>query len=278
MKVSFHIHSTGSDGKMAPEDVVKEAIRAGITHMCFTDHFRRPKETVHGDYPDTHFYNAVYKKEIEDLKKKYAKEISISFGVELDWIEGYEDWIKKIIKENKFDFILGSIHILKINGKWLSFDSPETWKEATKQMGGVKELLQKYYEQIRLIAKSKLYDCIGHFDYIKILNKNSELFSDKEEGYRKEVLETLDEIKKGGMCLEVNARGWRKAVGEQYPSEWVLVEARKRGIPITIGTDFHGRGDEKIDENLDRAYELARKVGYKSILMFKNRKREEIML
>jgi histidinol phosphatase-like PHP family hydrolase len=46
IKINFHMHSTGSDGKMKPEEVVQEAIAAGIKYMCFTDHYETHMDTL----------------------------------------------------------------------------------------------------------------------------------------------------------------------------------------------------------------------------------------
>jgi histidinol-phosphatase (PHP family) len=282
-KINFHTHSKGSDGALAPEELVKQAIKAGITHLCFTDHYKRPEETIDEAWKgkDAHFHNKDYLEEVRKMQEKYKEEIKIFYGVELDWLEGYENWIKEVLEENKFDFVLGSIHVLNLNGRWLAFDDKESWDECVREAGSEKELIKKYYQQTRLIARSKLFDCVGHFDYIKKENKNSALFNEKDDWYQKEVLETLDEIQKAEMCIEINARGLLKTVGEQYPSEWILIEARKRAIPITTGSDFHGRSEwsvEDIDTNLEKISELARKAGYSSITIFRDRKKEEVKI
>ena len=265
--INFHIHSTGSDGKLSPKEIVKKAIKSEIKYLCFTDHYPFPpgfSKKKNSYFPEG------YKEEVNRIKEKYKNEISISFGAEINYIEGYENWFKKEIKRMNLDYTIGSIHFIA-NGK-------EFWLESAKKLGGIKKFIGQYYKQLRMMVKSKIFNCVGHFDLIKIYNKNFILFSEDEEWYKKEVLETLDEVKKAGMCIEINTSGWIREVGIQYPSKWILEETKKRNISITIGNDFHGRNDrykkinEKIDTNLGKAFNLAKEMGYNAVVIFKNRK------
>lgn len=272
---NFHMHSIGSDGELTPEEIVKESIKVRIKYLCFTDHFKRPNETTwFGKYGDAHFHNKNYIKDIEKLKNKYSKKIEIFYGVELDWLEGYENWIKDTIKKNKFDFVIGSLHVMKMGGKWFPIDSSsEEWLELARAIGGIKNLIKEYYKQIKLMIRTRMFDCVGHLDYIKLFNRNFDLFSEKDREYKKEISEVLKEVKKAKMCIELNTAGWR-VVGEQYPSEWILKKMKKLRIPITIGTDGH----EAVAQGLKKAFSLAKKTGYKSVTIFKNRKRIDIRL
>jgi len=45
-KVDLHIHSTASDGRVSPEDVVRKSVESGLTVIAITDH-----DTVDGIVP-----------------------------------------------------------------------------------------------------------------------------------------------------------------------------------------------------------------------------------
>ena len=119
------------------------------------------------------------------------------------------------------------------------------------------------------MAKSELFDCIGHFDLIKLWDKEGKFFNQDEKWYAKEVLDVLEDIKRYNICIEINTSGLRKC-NEQYPSFWILKEMNKRKIPITIGSDAHKK--EELNQGLEKAIDLAKKAGYKSILKFRGRK------
>jgi len=276
--INFHLHSTGSDGRLTPEQVVQEAVAAGINYMCFTDHYPEPGGGLEKGWKSDIFHSEEYKKEIKRLQEAYKNQIDIGFGVELDWFEEFQDWTKKEIAKNNFDFVIGSIHKLPLNGKYYSFDfgeaHPEKYDEVASVFGSVENLVRAYYEQLRLLIKSGMYDSVGHLDYIKRYNRDERLFSESTDFYKNEITKTLDEIAKTGMAMEINLRGLTKAIRVQYPSLWILKEARKRNIPITIGTDAHSQG--QVADILEKGYELARQAGYKEIVRFKARKRVSI--
>ncbi|MEI7718696.1 MAG: histidinol-phosphatase [archaeon] len=274
MKISYHMHSTGSDGALGPEQVILEAIESGITHMCFTDHYNTPDNL---DKASINFYPESHYQEILKLKEKYKDKMDISIGVELDWIKGYSTWCEKEAKKRKYDHVIGSVHGLLINkGEFIGIWSHEKLQRMIDALGGKKEFVKEYYGQMRDMIKSGFFDTVGHLDVIKFRNQDDWLFSEEDDWYRKEVLKTLDVLKDSKMCLEINTKGIIvNGEEKQYPSEWIVLAAKKRNIPITIGTDFHRTKD---NIHLDKAYELARRVGYKSIFIFKNRKPVEMKL
>ncbi|MBU2523433.1 MAG: histidinol-phosphatase HisJ [Nanoarchaeota archaeon] len=280
--INSHVHSTGSDGKLAPEDMVKEAIAAGISYICFCDHYKRPEafrklSSHHGPFNYEFDYGA-YVNEIRGLQKKYKDKIEISLGTEMDWLEGYEEWTANEIKDHKklYDQIIGSVHYVLFGKEYLSINTtPEKWMEIANGIG-MKEFVGKYYHLLRVMIKSNFFTCLGHLDMVKIYNKDSRLFNEQDEWYKKEVLKTLDEAAKAKICIEINTHGFKKDVGAQYPSEWILKEMKKRNIPITISSDAHRTGE--INDKLIEAFALARKAGYKSIMKFKDRKMIEVKI
>ena len=270
---NYHLHSTGSDGKLTPEEVVKESIKDDIKYICFTDHYPLPKEEI--QIRDG-FHKKEYKEEVKRLIKKYKGKISISFGVELDWFEDFQEEIIKEIQKNNFDFIIGSVHFLK-NKKLRNYSEihfiDNKIKDLEKDYQDVKGIIKEYYKQIGLMAKSKLFDSIGHLDRIKFNTKN--LFSEEDNWYKKEVIKCLKIIKESDTCLEINVSGLRDPVRNTiYPSKWILKEAKKLDIPITIGTDGH----KEIHKHLDKGFEIAKEIGFDSVFIFKNREPIKIMI
>jgi len=276
-KINFHIHtSLGSDGKLTPEQIIKASIKAGIKHICFTDHYKRRGNL---SLWSKGFFSPKYVKEIKNLQKKYKDKIDISFGIEVCWYKEYEKWIKKELSKYKFDLILGSVHHLKSkkSGGYFGVNFDEkNFEKQLKEFKGSKNLVKEYFRQLNLMINSGLFDCVAHLDVVKTFNKNSKYFSQNSIWYKKQVLDVLDLIKKKKMCIEINTSGWTYKCNEQFPSLWILKQARKRNIPLTIGTDCHFL--RQIDYGIDRAYKLAKKAGYKNIVRFKKRKTINILL
>ena len=268
---STHNHSTGSDGKLTPEEVIQKAIALDWDYVYFTDHYFKPAGyIVKPKY--AHYFNKDYVKKVKELRKKYKGKIEIYFGAEFDWVERFYDWLKEEAKKGNFDYIIGSIHKLIFNEEYLEMEpGKEIWIKNLKKTKGIKGFVKEYYKQIRNIAKSGIFDSIGHLDYIKLYNKNNEFFSEDDDWYKQEISKTLDTIKKYNIVLEINAAGIRKC-GEQFPSTWILKEAKKLNIPIILGIDAH-KQEHYTNELLNNAIKETKKAGYKEHVRFVKRKR-----
>jgi len=272
MKINIHNHTTGSDGKLTPEELIKYAIKKKFDIIGITDHYPLPKE-LH----EENFHPKGYAEEIKKLKQKYSNKIKVLFGAEFDWLKSHQKYTKEKIKQENYDYILGSVHFVPYKKTYLCVDySKEEWINRAKKVGGVKKFIKKYYKQIRLLAKSHLVDCIAHFDLIKLYNENSDLFSENEKWYKKEIMKTLRTIAKEKACIELNNSGWRRKCNEQYPSKWILKEAKKLNIPITLGTDSHV--EEAVDYKIEESINLLKKVGYKEIIYFEEREMFKIKI
>ena len=76
------------------------------------------------------------------------------------------------------------------------------------------------------------------------------------------------------MTLEINVAGYRKPIGEAYPSKTILEAAFALDIPITFGSDAHK--PEQVGLFYKEAKTLAQSVGYTHCATFRNRKRQMV--
>jgi len=222
-------------------------------------------------YPDTDF------ERLQKLKTKYADKIAISVGVEMDWFEEHAKHIRQEINKRNYDFVLGSIHFMKAKNKpryvGIHMKNDQT-DSLLKSYGGIENTVKEYYRQTRLMARSGLFDCIGHIDRIKLTLGH--LFNKNESWYTEEIEKTLDTIKNAGICTELNTSGLNHPPHyETYPNKNILKEMKKRNIPITIGTDGH---TSHINDGLKKGYDLARQAGYKTVNIFQKREKREISI
>lgn len=268
---STHNHSTGSDGKLSPEEIVRKAIKLKWDYFYFTDHYPNPSDSG-VQYNDQGFFNKQYRDEVKKLQQKYKEKIKVYFGAEFSWLKGYPDYLREASKIEKFDYIIGAIHDMIDKNKIAhSIESgKEKWMLSAKQFGGIEGFVKEYYKQLRSIIKSRLFDSVGHLDYIKVYNKQSDLFSEKADWYVKQVLETLDLIKKYNVALEINQSGIRKC-GEQFPSIWIIKQAKKMNIPVTLALDVHWK-EHLNNKYLKEIINVAKKVGYKETVRFEKRR------
>jgi histidinol-phosphatase (PHP family) len=271
MKIAYgdsHLHTVESDGKCSVEQVAELAARRRLAYICFTDHYPLAPglpELAAADFDER------YIEQIRRVQEQYRGVMDICFGAEFDWIAGYGEWTAAEIAKGRYDYVLGSVHfILDDRGQWLPVDESEArFLESSAKSGGVENFVCAYYGEIRNLVRSGLFDGLAHLDLIRIFNKSQSLFSENGDWYKGQVLETLDVLAGSKMCMEINTNGWYKRCEMQYPALWILQEARKREIPLTLSSDGHR--PEGIGRDLDKACALAQSAGYDSIVRFKNR-------
>ena len=75
-----------------------------------------------------------------------------------------------------------------------------------------------------------------------------------------------------GVAVELSTAGWRKPVGEQYPSVPFLEMLVDAGCPIALSSDAHTA--EQLGFEYERAVELLEKAGVREIAVFERRQRQ----
>lgn len=264
--INHHIHTTGSDGAASPEEMIKKSIESGLKFICFTDHYPYPPWVK--DNVGRNFHSDKYYYEVKKAIEKYKDKIEISLGAEIEFFPENAEWIKSEIKRRNWDFVLGALHQ---EANKLFYNKENLPQEEAKI------LIKEYYPKLREMIKSRLFDCVAHLDLIKLVHKRYPFLLEESEEYRQEILKTLNEIQNAKICVEVNTSSLRKGFNEQHPSTWILKEIKKRGIPVTLGSDAHN-SEEHLILGLKDALNLLRKLGFDSIIKFKKRKMIEVPL
>ncbi|MDO4710979.1 MAG: PHP domain-containing protein, partial [Peptostreptococcaceae bacterium] len=101
----YHIHSNYSiDSDEPMEESVCVAIKKGLKEMIFTDHL----ETLNRNEPIREVIDyKEYTEEIDRLQQKYAGQIKIKLGAEINLEAELCDQYNACIREFDFDLIIG---------------------------------------------------------------------------------------------------------------------------------------------------------------------------
>ncbi|WP_331774299.1 histidinol-phosphatase [Sulfurospirillum sp. 1612] len=257
MIVDMHNHTTlcnHAEGSI--EDFVLTAIKNKIDVFGFSDH---APMNFDEKYRMRFDQMAQYEAEVLAAKKKYHDDIKILFAYEVDFLEGLID---PRVLSSDVDYLIGSVHFIN---RW-GFDNPEF-------IGGYKdrdidEIWEAYFGAITQMAKSRLFDIVGHIDLIKVFN-----FLPKKE-IKLIAQEAIKEIKKADMVVEFNTAGYRKPIQELYPSHEIIELLAYHDIPITFSSDAHKIED--INYKKEEAMALAKTYGYKKCAIFENRERKMV--
>ncbi|SFV55667.1 Histidinol-phosphatase [hydrothermal vent metagenome] len=252
MRVDLHNHTircNHADGSV--EQYIERAIELGIDIYGFSEHAPMDFDQK---YRLSFDEMALYEDEIRYYKNRYEDKIKILLGYEVDYIPNHID---HRVLDSSVDYLIGSIHFID---KW-GFDNPEFIGEYKSR--DIDTIWIDYFSAVEDMAKSGLFDIVGHFDLIKVFNylpkKDIRLLATK----------ALKAIKKSNMTLEINSAGLRKPIGEIYPSKYLLEEAYNLNIPITFGSDAHSV--DQVGYGYDIAVESAKEVGYKEINIYQCR-------
>ncbi|MEA1955556.1 MAG: histidinol-phosphatase [Campylobacterota bacterium] len=260
MIIDLHNHTTlCNHAKGNIEQYINTAIVNETSYFGFSDHAPMNFDTKYRmSFDDMQ----KYEKDILDAKEKYKDKIEILLGYEVDYLKGYMD--DRVIKNKNVDYLIGSVHFIDDWG----FDNPEFIGKYKEQ--NIDEIWQKYFDTIKEMANSKLFDIVGHIDLIKVFKfmPNKNILDIAKDA--------LLAIKKADMTIEINMAGYRKPIAEAYPSHELLQEAFKLNIPITFGSDAHK--PEQVSLYADEVVKLAKNIGYKECAVYKNKKREMLKI
>jgi len=248
-----HIHSPycPHGTKDTFEMYVEKALLEGLEEITFTEHMPFPcyfiedKEFQDECAPSKDVMDK-YFKDVENIKLKYKNKIKINSGLEVDFVEGYEEETKKLLNSYgpKLEDGLLSVHFIKIEDQYIAIDWKQGFEEALEKLGTLKCVYDKYYETLLKAIKADLGDYkprrIGHPNLIRIFNQLYPL----EYKNTKLLEEIVREIKNRNYELDVNTAGLRKPYcGEIYVSGIFKELVNKYGVNQVYGSDSHTAND-----------------------------------
>lgn len=253
-KQNLHVHSTYCDGKDTPEEMILTAIEKGFDSIGFSGHSYMYYSPGHSMSIEG---TVEYKKDITALKSRYADKIKIFLGLEMDM---YSE-----IDQSGYDYMIGSVHYLHINGETVGFDrsQQEVQRIINTYFGGNGMAYAKmYYETLATLPRYGNYDIIGHFDLITKHSENICFFDEESKEYKRYAVEAAEALAGKIPFFEINtgaiSRGYRTT---PYPTVYLLKELKRLGYGAVISSDCHNRND--LDCYYKEAEELLLSCGFR---------------
>ncbi|MBP1044331.1 histidinol-phosphatase HisJ [Vagococcus sp. BWB3-3] len=259
MKKDGHTHTEFCPhGSFEPvEKMIQQAIKLGFKEYAITEHAPLPPDfaEVYAGEPQglqtaSMSFNdlPLYFTTMEGLQQKYASDLNIKIGFEMDYLPLFENWTKDFLTEygpRTQDGIL-SVHFQAGQGGWWCLDyTPEEFE--TGLVSHYQDFPTIYQEYFNLIHQSLTADLgpfkpqrLGHMTLIQKFEQffpQDTAFSQTNRQYLKEL---LAEIAQKKYQLDFNTAGLDKPFYQQtYPSADILKEAQALGIPFVFGSDAH---------------------------------------
>lgn len=248
MLVDYHTHILGHQGGSYTRERLDQFLAAaraqGIAEIGLSDH--------------DEYWQGIDCAEVAASAAGFPS-LRIRLGLEVGYRPGREQEIAALAGQLPFDYLIGSVHEI---GDWM-FDHPDY--RAVYSKWDINELYRTYFSLIGKLARSGLFDVVGHLDLVKVF------------GYRPAgpVLpfagQALREIREAGLVVEINTRGAYKPCAEIYPSLELLQACYDLGIPVTLGSDAHEAGESGRD--IAAARQVLHRIGYRSLATFSGRRR-----
>ncbi|WP_347712098.1 histidinol-phosphatase [uncultured Fretibacterium sp.] len=252
IRSTLHNHTTLCDGRSSPEEMVLAAVAAGLTDLGFSAHSPAPFDA--GSLRS----EAEYRRTILGLRERYAGTIRIVLGME-------QDYLAPVARRSDYDFLIGSVHFLKVGGECLSVDwDEERFAALLAAGGGPESAIRAYYASVADMVRTQRPNVVGHFDLIGKFNADERFFRE-DEAYRRAALEALDVVI-GSECVpELNASGFRWR-GRPYPDGFLLRRLREKNRLLTLQADCHDA--QALLRFIPEAAEVLRHFGFRSTLQW----------
>lgn len=252
------------------EDYVRAAIDAGFEEIGISDHGPIPRSWMSSeDYEamwlsrqmDYEIYQKCYLPDLKNTIEKYGHLIKIHQGVEIEYIEGHDDYYISLLQD--LDYLNLGMHFFKYRGQFCN-----TYEEMDTN------LIKQYGKFAKKALDTKFFKIIVHPDlymYNYVLNKNPLHFDEAAEKVARVIIEAAI---KNDVYLEVNAggvaKGKIKGMNEYfYPRSefWKIVKSYP-DAKVIIGCDAHqpsSLSDEALDETIKFVGDLGLNVQSKVI-------------
>lgn len=259
----FHVHTNRCGHAYGrDEEYIERAIALGEKQIIFTDHTPFPKDA----FPDLRCRMGIsalpeYIETMKRLKKAYAKEIEVVYGLEIEWLNRYKDFYKALGKE--MEILIVGEHIIEDSQGNIQY--PSTFTDT--------RYFKDYAENIKTAALSGLVHTIAHPDriFLKGLQQMGKTWNDDCEECVEIMLNGIGQAIDEGKLkyVELNAGSFRSLQAAYHPEIHTYPNKRmwqafvNAKFPIVIGQDAH-MPEELIDIGYERAQEFLTDLGGKA--------------
>jgi histidinol-phosphatase (PHP family) len=256
---SYHVHSRWSDGTSDIPALLAAAREAGIDEIGISDHYTLAPDGAVVSWSMPLDRLGEYLAEIREAAAALGERPVVRYGVEADYFPGQEEALREVLAAHPLDYVIGSVHYVdgfpvdETHPLWAALSDTER-----------EQVFRGYWDRIAGLARSGLYDFVGHLDLTKKFGFRPTTDLSREIGA------ALDAIAASGMAVEINTAGWHTLAREAYPEPALLHACRARDIPILINADAHA--PQFLTRDFDRAVALARDAGYTHVVRFADRR------
>ncbi|WP_165174556.1 histidinol-phosphatase [Desulfovibrio sp. ZJ369] len=267
LTVDLHTHTAYSHGANTPAEMYAAALDKGLTLLGFSEHSPRPEgfDYLHEYREQLTRRLPEYVREVLALKaaprEGQAGLCRVLFGMEIDWLDGREDFTRASCAAHDFDYLLGSVHFI---GRWGFDDGAGPWQTFSQEE--CEAQYQAYFTAWEQMLRSGLFNIAAHPDLIKIFSvEQFHIWLARPESLQL-LRRCLTALRDAGMAMEISSAGLRKACREIYPAPPIMALAAELHVPVSFASDAHGVDD--IAYGFARLASYARAFGFTEHVIF----------
>ena len=262
---NYHSHSLYCDGRANMEDFIRFALSEGFTSYGFSSHAPLPFSTawtMEWDSMDD------YLAEFHRLKAKYAGQIELYIGLEIDYLNEESNPSVARFRELPLDYRIGSVHLVteEQTGEIMDMDGKfEDFRENLRMVfrDDLKYLVEAYFKASSRMVELGGFDFVAHLDKISMNGSLMDSTLTKQEWYNRLLWDYMSLIAERGVMVEVNTKAYTKK-GMMFPNVKYFKWLKELNIPVMVNSDAHL--PQLVNDNRALAFEWLREVGIKSTM------------
>ncbi|MFV0403000.1 MAG: histidinol-phosphatase [Bacteroides graminisolvens] len=260
---NYHSHCSFCDGRAPLEEFVKEAISQGFYSYGVSSHAPLPFPT---QWTMEWEQMEAYLDEFNNLRQKYADEIELYVGLEIDYLNEESNPSVARFTELPLDYRIGSVHLLyDAAGEVVDIDcSPAVFKERVDRHfnGDVLRVVRMYFDRLFRMVELGGFDILGHADK---MHYNASCYHPgllDEPWYEALMKDYFSLVASRGYLVEINTKAY-DSLGTFYPNSryWELMKEYQ--IKILVNSDAHY--PERINAGRMEALRLLQAKGFATV-------------
>lgn len=273
---NYHSHSLYCDGRANMEDFIRFALSEGFTSYGFSSHAPLPFSTAW-----TMEWDAMddYLAEFHRLKAKYAGQIELYIGLEIDYLNEESNPSVVRFRELPLDYRIGSVHLLYDDkGEIVDVDvTADKFRRLVDKHfnGDLVRVVHLYYDRLMRMVELGGFDIVGHADK---MHYNASAYHPgllDESWYDALIQEYFDAIARKGYIVEINTKSYLE-LGTFYPNERYFPVLLEKGIRVQVNSDSHY--PERINNGRLQALMALQASGYHTVTEMYNNEWKDMPL
>lgn len=261
----LHVHTIHSaDGRQTVEEACEAAIRRGLRGIAVCDH----ADMWFSEKLNTPAEIRACMEDVRRARRIYGDRLEILQGVEMAEYLDDPEGADRILSQEGFDVILGSVHSLRFEDIDDSYSRVDFSEMPEDQ---IRRFMKKYFFLMSEMIEKTDFDVLTHLTCpLRYVNGKYKRGIDPC-CFEKEILTVFRQIIEKDIPLELNTSGIHSFYGRYMPDPSLLrAYADMGGRLITVASDAHA--PQYIGNAFPEARALLRDLGFNAYCVFRQRK------